>query len=42
MYHANVSLCWMMVTLVRQHSDDEWIVAHAVKIGRQCLSRPRT
>jgi hypothetical protein len=29
-----------MVALVRQNSNNEWIVTHAVEIGRQCLSRP--
>ena len=42
MHHANVSLRWVMVTLVRQNSNNEWIAAHAVEIGRQCLSRPRS
>ena len=40
MHHANVGLRWMMVTLVRENSNNEWIVAHAVDIGGQCLSRP--
>jgi hypothetical protein len=40
MHHANVGLRWMMVTLVRENSNNEWIVAHAMEIGGQCLSRP--
>ena len=40
MHHANVSLCWVMVALVRQNSNNEWIVAHAVEIGGQCVSLP--
>jgi hypothetical protein len=31
-----------MVTLVRQNSNNEWVVAHAAEIARQCLSRPRS
>ena len=37
-----MSLWWVIVTLMRQNSNNERIVAQAVEIGRQCLSRPGT